>query len=149
MPSAHGQLDRPTIPRSFSTTHDGHATPLISNAIGDRTIFFCFNSSKEQDKWYNLLRSLSGNRTPDALRSHRRLSLSILDLTEVGKRYRGASTDPAASLHTHDKSFENGSRMSDGETRDTSGQDSASIVSRKGKGLKVGWTRKDRLCMEL
>ena len=146
MPSARGQLDRPTIPRSFSTTHEGQAMPSTSNTIGDRTIFFCFNSSKEQDRWYNLLRSLAGTRT---LRSHRRLSLSILDLTEVGKRFRGASTDPAASLRTHDKSFETGSRLSDGETRDTSGQDSASIVSRKGKGLKVGWTRKDRLCMEL
>jgi hypothetical protein len=39
--------------------------------------------------------------------------------------------------------------MSDGETRDTSGLDSGSVMSKKGKELKAGWTRKDLLCMEL
>jgi hypothetical protein len=144
-----GLKDRPHIPRSFSSTLEGSVAPLTHGGASDRTIFFCFNSTKEQDKWYNIFRSLAGSRTPDAVRCHRRLSLSILDLTEVGKRHRGANTDPAASLHTQDKSVDDGSKMSDGETRDTSGQDSASIISRKGKGLKVGWTRTDRLCMEL
>ena len=112
-------------------------------------MFLCFGSSKEQDDWYNLLRSLAGSRQSGSSDRHRRLSLSVVDLNEVGSRHRGGSTDPASSIYTQDRSAEKSSRMSDGETKGTSGQESGNIMSRKGRELKTGWTRKDLLCMEL
>jgi hypothetical protein len=159
--SGRGSLDIPRAPplpttsstrnphdlRSISSTNNG-----LAQAEGDktdRTMFLCFGSSKEQDDWYNLLRSLAGPRLSGSAGRHRRLSLSVIDLNEAGTRHRGSSTDPASSMYTHDRSAEKNSRMSDGETRDTSALDSGSMMSKKGKELKAGWTRKDLLCMEL
>jgi len=159
--SGGGSLDIPRAPplpttnparsphdlRSIPSTHNGLAQ--VEGEQSDRTIFLCFGSSKEQDDWYNLLRSLAGPRQSGSAGRHRRLSLSVIDLNEAGTRHRGGSTDPASSMYTQDRSAEKSSRMSDGETRDTSAVDSGSIMSKKGKELKAGWTRKHLLCMEL
>jgi len=147
LPTTNDTTRNPHDLRSISSTHNGLAQ--LKGEKTDRTIFLCFGSSKEQDDWYNLLRSLAGPRQSGSAGRHRRLSLSVIDLNEAGTRHRGASTDPASSMYTHDRSAEKNSRMSDGETRDTSGLDSGSMMSKKGKELKAGWTRKDLLCMEL
>jgi hypothetical protein len=136
-------LGSPQEVRSFGSALDSVMT-TEDEGRNDRTIFLCFSSAHELDDWYTILRSLAGNRTYNKPRSHRRLALTVLDLTEVRHPNRGASTDPKTPSE-HDRL----SRYSDGGTRATSGQESGSISSRRGKELKTGWVQKDRLCMEL
>jgi hypothetical protein len=79
---------------------------------------------------------------------HRRLRLGVLDLTELSPRMTSSNTENSmASVKS--KPGESRSRMTDGETRATSGRESSSMAAKKGRDLKPGWTKKGPLCLEL
>lgn len=91
-----------------------------------------------------MFRSFCRHRTPDEPTCHRRLSISAFDLVET------APVNPKKKVeHDGDKTTDVWSRMSRGETYGTTGYVNDSIITKRARSLKEGWSEKDRLCLQV
>jgi hypothetical protein len=135
----------------FSGTAKSPPPPLKCER--DKTFFFTFVTKAEMIDWFLLFRCYARTRNPDEAILHRRLRVSVFDLTESLSRITSSGTDSSlASMASNTSTTKPGdlrSRVTAGDSRPTSGRGSGSVMSKKVKELKSGWTKKTPICLEL
>lgn len=120
-----------------------HVVP--PDLVTDKTVFLCFSTDAESKDWFSLLRTFCRWRTPDEPSVHRRLAISIFDLAETQR----SEDHHARSAADGDKTTEKWSKLSRSETRATTGYAGDSVLGKKVRALKPGWSDKDKLALEM
>lgn len=155
MPSSSMLPERgATTPRATSSRFSASSrTPPPSLRLNqDKTFFFAFATKSEMTEWFLLFRSFARSRNANDPLFHRRLRLSVLDLTESTPRMTTSGTDSSlASAASTSRPADNRSRITENDvsTVPTGGRVSGSLRPKKGSELKPDWTHKGPISLAL